>query len=55
MPYSKKQKRAAGADLDRKRHGKKLRTFPQKTSEKQLADMASGPIKKKKKTSKKRS
>lgn len=44
-PYSKKQRAAAGADLARVRRGKKPRVMKGATEE-QLADMATGPIKK---------
>lgn len=48
MPYTKKQQRAAGADLARKRAGKSPRTF-KGANEATLRDLASGPVKKKRK------
>jgi hypothetical protein len=48
MPTSEKQRRAAGADLARKRAGKPVRRF-KGASEAQLRDLASKPVKAKKK------
>lgn len=46
MPFTKRQQRAAGADLARVRAGKRPRTF-KGASEAQIRDLAKGPVKRK--------
>lgn len=61
MPYSEKQRRAAYAELNRRKNGTPKATKPVKgrpfatASMAELLDFTSGPIKKKKKKGKKRS
>ncbi len=45
MPFSEKQKKAAGAELGRRRKGQKSAKFKGATIA-QLRDLASGPVKK---------
>ena len=45
MPYTARQKRAAGAELGRRRRGERPKLFKGATTA-QLKDLASGPLKK---------